>query len=91
MEAVRHIKLSSVLFFQFTNPAYSDFTSKPATINCFVDAVVTCQLAVRMMSKESSCPIKGLSFSLTFTLRHMPGRDSSIYSFTHPHKLRKLR
>ena len=64
MEAVRHIKLPCVLFFQFTNPADSDFISKPATINCFVDAVVTCQVAVRTMPKESSCPIKGLSFSL---------------------------
>lgn len=64
MEAVRHIKLPCVLFLQFTNPADSDFTSKLATINCFVDAVVTCQLAVRTMPKEPSRPMKGLSFSL---------------------------
>lgn len=63
MEAVRHIKLPCVLLFQFTNLADSDFTSKPATINCFVGAAVTCQAAVRTMPKESSCTIKGLSFS----------------------------
>lgn len=64
MEAVRHIKLPCVLVFQFTNPADSDFTSKPVTINCFVDAVVTCQVAVRTMPEEPLCPTKGLSFSL---------------------------
>lgn len=78
MEAVRHVKLPYVLFFQFTNPADSDFTSKPATINCFVDAVVTCQVAVRAMPEEPACPIKGLRFSLTFILRHMLGGDSYI-------------
>lgn len=78
MEALRHIKLPCALFFQFTNPADSDFTSKPATINCFVDAVVTCQAAVRAMPEEPARPIKGLSFSLTFVQRHMPGGDSYI-------------
>lgn len=81
MEALRHIKLPCVLFFQFTNPADSDFTSKPATINCFVDAVVTCQAAVMAMPEEPACPIKGLSFSLTFVLRHMPcgGSYTELY------------
>lgn len=78
MEAVRHIKLPCVLFFQFTNPADSDFASKPATIHCFVGAVVTCQVAVRAMPEEPARPIKGLSFSLTFILRHMPGGNSYI-------------
>lgn len=64
MKAVRHIKLLCVLVFQFTNPADSEFTGKCATINCFVDAVLTRQVAVRTMPKESLCPIKELSFSL---------------------------
>lgn len=64
MEAVRHIKLPCILFFQFTNPADSGFTSKPATINCFVGPVVTCQVVVGTTPKEPSCPIKGLSSSL---------------------------